>query len=98
MTKNGVKSIKDRKFWRIHAELKQKSQYLCGVSGGTVEMKKARLGHWHNKENSSLQIETAVEMKKARLGHWHIGGYCIKWRVFSSVEMKKARLGHWHEQ
>ena len=42
--KNGRKSLYFRIFRQIPAKIRLESQYLCGVSEGTVEMKKARLG------------------------------------------------------
>ena len=96
-TKIYWKTAEIRIFWQIPAEMSLESQCLCGFPEGTVEMKLARLGHWHFFPSlRSLVYIAKVEMKLARLGHWHL--YSTKSSSNSSiaVEMKLARLGHWH--
>ena len=44
MPKNEWKSLYFRIFRQIPAKMRLESQYLCGVSEGTVEMKRARSG------------------------------------------------------
>ena len=63
----------------------------------SVEMKKARLGRWHNLAIIFQNIVTdKVEMKKARLGRWHTSDRFSIICSLHDVEMKKARLGRWH--
>ena len=47
MPKNFRKTVVIRRFRQIPAKMRLGSQCLCGVSEGTVEMKEARLGRWH---------------------------------------------------
>ena len=47
MPKNGRKPLCFRIFRQIPAKMRLESQCLCGVSEGTVEIRKARLGRWH---------------------------------------------------
>ena len=44
MPENGWKMLVIRIFRQIPAKTSPESQYLCGVSEGTVEMKEARSG------------------------------------------------------
>ena len=94
--KNCRKTAVFRIVWQIPAKIRLGSQYLQGFPEGTVEMRKARLGHWHICTSNSLAIfSDMVEMRKARLGHWHTSWRRIV-RSTGQVEMRKARLGHWH--
>ena len=47
-TKIYWKTAEVRIFWQIPAEMSLESQCLCGFLEGTVEIRLARLGHWHH--------------------------------------------------
>ena len=58
-----------------------------------VEMKSARLGHWHTSALKALyDASMAVEMKSARLGHWH--NRILLWRrdVYASCRNEISPL------
>lgn len=70
-TKIYWKTAEIRIFWQIPAEMSLESQCLCGFPEGTVEMRLARLGHWHIQHILQIFYIPAqkVEMRLARLEH-----------------------------
>ena len=64
------------------------------VESEVVEMRLARLGHWHTSVlGADIYGVRGVEMRLARLGHWHLPVIPTEF-VAVLVEMRLARLEH----